>query len=264
MEWEKCIIQFRQYYDLITLYDEKSCEELCEEYKKGNKNVLVGILKKLHEDLVKIINSKVAYDSIKGDMYASCIPGIINSIELFDASRGNKFLTYCKPKVMGCINDTISKNSNMLKLPKEEKRKIRLIKKFIENYPQEDTILLAEIINESSEIKVTPDDIKRIKDNHYYLVNLDKPVGDYSEDTFGDTIIDKDFSLEEIFEKYEQRQTLQKNLSKLDEQSKRILKMRYIEQMSYESIGKIENLSYSKIKAIETDALIYLRKTWMQ
>lgn len=188
--------------------------------------------------------------------------GLIEASKKFDASRGNKFITYAVHYIRKHIKKALTKNNNIIHQPNHVINNNNKIKKFVGKHiaekGREPTV--KEI---SKNLKLSEKTIKNINSNKINgYISINSAINDESDDTF-----EKIISVDNVFDgpdesviKNERHDHLKKMLSKLNEDDQKLINMRYYENKTLRQIGEELNLSPASVKS-KVDKIIDNFKT---
>ncbi len=195
----------------------------------------------------------------ENDLYQIGIVGLAEAIERFDPAYGIKFETYAIPRIKGSIIDELRKldwipRSLRAKLNTYRDKSLELEQKFSGNYTD------AEVANG---LGVEEKDVKNIKRdlNSATLYSLDKPLDNNSKQSLYDLVEDKDYvKIDDQIEEEEMKRVLLKAIKKLPEKTRLAITLYYYEKLTFKEIGKILNVSESRISQIHSETMAKLRK----
>jgi len=194
------------------------------------------------------------------DLVSYGIIGLIDAIEKFDPSKGLKFETYATLRIKGAIIDELRKISW---IPKSAFSKLSAL-----NQAREELELklnreptdkeLAEYLN------ISEDEVKNIESyvNYISVVSLEDIFFKEDDELQVKNIIEDENSPqpEEIVENDEKLQILKQAISMLPEKDKIILNLYYYEKLTLKEIGKILDISESRVSQLHSRAIIRLRE----
>ncbi len=195
----------------------------------------------------------------ENDLYQIGIVGLAEAIERFDPNYGIKFETYAIPRIKGSIIDELRKldwipRSLRAKLNTFRDKSVELEQKFAGNYTE------AEVANG---LGLNERDIKNIRRdmNSATLYSLDKPLDNNGKQNLYDLIEDNDYvRVDEKIEEEEMKRVLLKAIKKLPEKTRLAITLYYYEKLTFKEIGKILNVSESRISQIHSETMAKLRK----
>lgn len=175
------------------------------------------------------------------DFYQFGILGLNEAIERFDPSYGVKFETYAIPRIRGMILDELRKLDF---IPRSYKENIK--KELAEENARRKE-------NDLGELSIT--DYLR----EYQRLSLSQNVGN-EEDTILDLLPSSEETPADIVERENLREIVIKEINKLPERQKLIIMLYYYEDLNYQEIGDILNISVSRVSQLHTEVLNKLRK----
>jgi RNA polymerase sigma factor FliA len=214
--------------------------------------------------LVKYIASRVIIGKSKyvefEDLVGYGMLGLMDAINKFDESRGMKFSTYASIRIKGSMIDEIRKNSPISKGAMDK----------LNRYNEAVESLQSSLMREPSEaeiagkLKVPVSEIGEIEGyiNYISLVSLedilfceddDMPLMGMIEDK-------KSPSPERVLEEKEEIEYLLKALDTLNDKDRTVLSLYYYERLTLKEIGKILEVSESRVCQLHSRAILHLRK----
>ena len=215
----------------------------------------IGLVKYVVRKMIK--NYPQALE--ENDLYQIGIVGLAEAIERFDPNYGIKFETYAIPRIKGSIIDELRKldwipRSLRAKLNTYRDKSVELEQKFSGNYTD------SEVANG---LGMNEKDVKNIKRdmNSANLYSLDKPLDNNGRQNLYDLIEDNDYErIDEKIEEEEMKRVLLKAIKKLPEKTRLAITLYYYEKLTFKEIGKILNVSESRISQIHSETMAKLRK----
>ena len=195
------------------------------------------------------------------DLISFGIIGLIDAIEKFDPSKGLKFETYATVRIRGSIIDELRKISW---IPKSAFSKLSILNRTrddleskLNREPTERE--LADSMNTSIE------DIRNIQSyvNYVSVVSLDEVFfKSDEEDLHFKNIIEDENSPQpdRILEENEKYNFLKDSIDLLPEKDKIVLNLYYYEKLTLKDIGKILDISESRVSQLHSRAIIRLRE----
>ncbi|MDO6355424.1 MULTISPECIES: FliA/WhiG family RNA polymerase sigma factor [unclassified Caloramator] len=214
---------------------------------------------------VKYIASRLVAGKPPGvefeDLVSYGIIGLIDAIEKFDPTKGIKFETYATLRIKGAIIDELRKISW---IPKSAVSKLSLLNQAREEL---ESSLNREPTDKelADKLNISEEELKTIESyvNYVSLVSLeeiffksdeeDMQVKDFVEDANSP-------HPETIVENEERLKILREAISMLPEKDKLILNLYYFEKLTLKEIGKILEVSESRVSQLHSRAIIRLRE----
>lgn len=235
--------------------------ELWQEYKKTKSHAVKDELIKQYAYLIKLVvgrisiytNSQIEYD----DLLSYGVFGLIDAIEKFDYEKGIKFETYASLRIRGEIIDNIRKIDW---IPRSLRQKNKLLETTItdfevQNGREPSNEELARILNISlNEVEIL------VKNSSIYnLISLDEYLDQAKEKaTFKDSINPIKTPEQELDEE-QSKLLLAEVIDSLPENQKRVITLYYYEELTLKEIGKVMNISESRVSQIHSKTIKILK-----
>ena len=215
--------------------------------------------------LVKYIASRVIIGKSKyidyEDLVGYGMLGLMDAIKKFDETKGMKFSTYASIRIKGAMIDQIRKDSPISKGAMDK----------LNRYNQTVDKLQSELLREPSnqevalEMGISLSDLSEIENyiNYISVVSLEDLIFSEEDDIplIGTIEDDKSPSPEKSYEEKEQLEFLGKAIELLKEKDRQVLTLYYYENLTLKEIGKILNVSESRVCQLHSRAIIHLRST---
>ncbi|SKA86498.1 RNA polymerase, sigma 28 subunit, SigD/FliA/WhiG [Caloramator quimbayensis] len=214
---------------------------------------------------VKYIASRLVVGKPPGieyeDLISFGILGLIDAIEKFDPSKGLKFETYATLRIRGSIIDELRKISW---IPKSAFSKLNALNKVREELefklnrePTDEEI--------SNFTGMTMMEIKNIQSyvNYISIISLDEILFKSDEEDIKLKSFVRDSTSpqpEKLVEEKEKNKVLKEAVKMLPEKDKLILQLYYFEKLTLKEIGKVLNISESRVSQLHSRAIIRLRE----
>lgn len=214
--------------------------------------------------LVKYIASRVIIGKTRyveyDDLVGYGMIGLMDAINKFDESRGMQFSTYSSIRIKGAMIDEIRKNSPISKGAIDKLNKyneaIEVLQSKLLRDPSTDEVAKAMSISSS--------DVRDIEGyiNYIAVVSLDEVLfSDDDEMKLKETIEDKKtLSPEKTLEEKEELEYLSKAIELLNDKDKTVLSLYYYEGFTLKEIGKVLEVSESRVCQLHSRAIVHLRK----
>lgn len=214
---------------------------------------------------VKYIASRLVSGKPPGveseDLVSFGILGLIDAIEKFDPSKGLKFETYATLRIRGAIIDELRKISW---IPKSAFSKLSLLNQArgeLENKlcrePSDEEL--------AKQMSISVSDVHQIQSyvNYVSVISLDEVFfkSDDEELQFKNIVEDVTSPQpEKILEDDEKLDILNNALQMLSEKDRIILNLYYYEKLTLKEIGKILDVSESRVSQLHSRAIIRVRE----
>ncbi|MDF2673287.1 MAG: FliA/WhiG family polymerase sigma factor [Clostridiales bacterium] len=214
---------------------------------------------------VKYIASRLVAGKPPGveseDLVSFGILGLIDAIEKFDPSKGLKFETYATLRIRGSIIDELRKISW---IPKSAFSKLSLLN-------QARTELESKLFREPSDeelakqMNISTSDVHQIQTyiNYVSVISLDEVFFKSDDEELQFKNIIEDVSSpqpDRILEDDEKLKILDNALQMLSEKDRIILNLYYYEKLTLKEIGKILDVSESRVSQLHSRAIIRIRE----
>ncbi len=247
------------------LLEEKTEEELWELYRKTKDPKIREMFVKQYAPLVKYVAGKVAvgmpHNVDFDDLVGFGVFGLIDAIEKFDPEKHVKFKTYAVTRIRGAIFDELR---SIDWVPRSVRQKSREIEDTVQRLEanlgraatdQEiaDEMGMSEEEFQKTMMKVSGTSILSLNDVWYT-----------GEDNDSVSIVDSIESPESmnpdaIVEKDEIKRVIVQAISELPEKEKKVLVLYYYEDLTLKEIGKVLEVTESRISQLHTKAIMRLR-----
>jgi RNA polymerase sigma factor for flagellar operon FliA len=194
------------------------------------------------------------------DLYHIGTLGLVEALDRFNLEYGIKFETYAIPRIKGSIIDELRKLDwiprslrNKTNLFKE--KTIELEQKFSGAYTD------AEV---SNGLGIDEHDLNNWKRemNSLNMLSLDRPIDDSNTQNLYDMIeVDEETYADNYIEEEEMRKVLLEAIKQLPEKTRLAITLYYYEKLTFKEIGKILNVSESRISQIHSETMGKLKKS---
>ena len=256
-------IYFREIskYPLLTQEEEK---EYIKKAKEGDKTAIEKIILSNLRFVVEIASKYRGMGVPIEDLINEGNIGLMKAIRYFDPNKGVKFLSYAIWWIRQSIMKALDERSQLIRIPSDQKTKIRKIKKAEMEYFQKYGELPT--IEELSKITGLPKkEIEASYEIFHKELSLDRPFTESEKRTWEEMLEQKALpSPEEFYKKEYIREKIKKSLNELDKKERDIISLYFgIEDdipRSLEEIGKIMNLSKERVRQLKERALLKLKE----
>ena len=248
-----------------TVLEGKTEEELWTLYKKNQDPKIRDAFVKQYAPLVKYVAGKVAmgmpHNVEFDDLVGFGVFGLIDAIGKFDPDKHVKFKTYAVTRIRGAIFDELR---SIDWVPRSVRQKAREI---------EDTVqhLEASLGRSASDHEIAAEMGMNIDDYHKAMVKVSGTsimslndvwyTGDENDKVSIVDSIESPHSLNPdiIVEKDEIKKVIVEAINELPEKEKKVLVLYYYEDLTLKEIGKVLEVTESRISQLHTKAIMRLR-----
>ncbi len=211
----------------------------------------VNLVKIISGRLYNYYGANIEYD----DLVSYGIIGLIDAIEKYDYTKNIKFQTYASVRIRGAIIDEIR---NLDWIPRSIRQKSKLIK---DTYSKLENKLGREpsIKELSDELGKTDEEVLKILEetNVYNLISLEEELNENLKIQIKDS--STDINPEESLLRKDTIKNLKLALDTLNEREQLIVNLYYYEELTYKEIGKVLNISESRISQIHSKAILKIK-----
>ena len=187
------------------------------------------------------------------DMIQIGMLGLLEASHSFDPSIGVSFDEYAKRRIKGSILDEVRKASSMSRLAVKNNREYSSAKMSLTNSlgrePSNQEV--AEFLG----LTISELERKRSHANQFNLVQIDESVE--TESGFEDQAANPLLSLEDS----ELSDRLTNEISKLDDRSKLIISLYYVEELNMKEIGAVIGVNESRVSQLLSGTAAKLRES---
>jgi RNA polymerase sigma factor for flagellar operon FliA len=180
--------------------------------------------------------------------------GLSDAIDRFQPERGIKFETYAIPRIKGIIIDEMRK---LDWLPRSIREKTRQINETIRRleHTHGDNLNSKDIADELS-VSVEEYHSLASKTVHMPMLSLDRTYAGADQTTLHEVVsADDGEDVIDMITKEETRERIIEALNDLGEKPRLVLSLYYYEELTFKEIGKILNISESRVSQIHTEAI---------
>lgn len=190
--------------------------------------------------------------------------GLLEAVERFDYTRGNKFSTYAVWWIKQAIGRGIAQSANMVRIPVYQVEKINKIKR--ERNRLEERLGKEVTVNELSKATgFSEKDVAWLLSMSQTPVSLDIPTGESGIDTFASFIKDDNRLFDEDIFESEFSERFKELFSSLNEKEFKVIELRFGiydgKSRTLEDISQTMGLTRERIRQIEKNALGKLKNS---
>ncbi len=245
----------------------KQIEPLWESYFQSKDPELRNRLMEKYLGVVHYVVNKL-FKSVPGhverdDLVNIGVIGLGEALNRYNPYFGIKFETYAIPRVKGAIIDELRKQDW---IPRSLRSKSNKIKKAVEDLEQHYRgDVPSQEVAEQLGISESEYEHWQSQVNHTSLVSLDKPTQNFDEHNLYDVVEDEASSNAlDCLEDEEMKKVLIRVIKKLPEKARLAITLYYYEHLTFKEIGKILNVSESRISQIHSETMEKMRKILLQ
>lgn len=238
---------------MISEIDEKEIALLWEQYGQSKEREIRDQLIEYYLPMVNVIAGRLAINLPshieKDDLISSGFFGLLDAVDRYDISRGNKFETYAGTRIRGSMLDYLrSKDWIPISLRariKEYERAVARLEGKLGRVPADDEV--------AQELGISLQDLHQIEMemNAATVVPLEDYLRQETEFSSSDPTAN--------VEKQELKQCLAKAIDKLSDKERLVISLYYYEELTLREIGMILHLTEARICQIHSKAIIRLR-----
>jgi RNA polymerase sigma factor for flagellar operon FliA len=249
----------------INSIEQKTEEELWQQYRKGRDPKIRETFIKQYAPLVKYVAGKVAVGMPSNvefdDLVGFGIFGLLDAIDKFDPEKNVKFKTYAVTRIRGAIFDELR---SIDWVPRSVRHKTREVEEAIGTLEarlgrtatdQEiaGALGMGEDEYAKTMIKISGTSILSINEVWYSGDENDKvSIGDSIESP-------SSLNPEVIAERDEIRRVIVEAINELPDSEKKILVLYYFEDLTLKEIGQVLGVTESRVSQLHTKAILRLR-----
>ena len=249
----------------MALEAESRVDELWQKYVADRDQDVRNELLVYYAHLVKYVASRLAsglpQNVDQADLVSNGFFGLVDAVDRFDPAMGNKFETYAMQRIRGAILDELRSNDWVPRSVRQKHRTIeKALAKLEANLGRTPTeVELAE------EAGMTLDQLQNAltQISNAGLVALDEVVTSASSRTESvaliDTLPDRAEGPSGQYEHREMKEILAEAIDSMGDREKWVLLLYYFERFTLADIGKVLNVTESRVCQIHTKAVMQLR-----
>lgn len=245
--------------------DEKTELDLWVKYKKDRDPKIRESFIKQYSPLVRYVAGRVAMGLPQNvdfdDLVGYGVFGLIDAIDKFDPEKHVKFKTYAVTRIRGAIFDELRATDWV---PRSVRQKTREVEQAVLNLESRlgrsaaDKEVAAELGISESDYNET---IMKISGTSILSLNDVWFTGDENDKVSIVESIEspKSMNPDQIVERQEMKKVIVEAISELPDKEKKVLVLYYYEELTLKEIGKILEVTESRVSQLHTKAIIRLR-----
>ena len=244
-------------------YDDSAVKELIKTVQSGSDEESNAAQKELYEDNIGLIRSIVKRYINRGtdaeDLFQIGSIGLIKAIRNFDLSYDVCFSTYAVPMISGEIRRHL-RDEGPIKVSRRVKELGFKIKAYVEevqrkSFKEPPVSEIAEALEVDKEDVVLAIEAARIPESIYAPVDENAVNTEY----LIDKILQSEDSDNKGYEHLIDRIAIEKAMEELDEKEKKIIQLRYFNEMTQNEIAAKLGISQVQVSRMEKKILIKMR-----
>ena len=190
--------------------------------------------------------------------------GLIKAAERFDETRGFKFISFAVWWVRQSIQQALSEQSRIVRVPLNQVGLQNKIKRAISSFEQENG-RKPSVEELAEQMDVPEDKISEVLDIPDQIKSLDAPFGEDGDGSLGDVLENTDSPrADSSVMKDSLRREIDRALSTLTEKEREVLKMSFglgdSQELSLDEIGLRFDLTRERVRQIKEKAIVKLRQ----
>lgn len=229
----------------------------------NNSDIKEEIVKK-YIPLVKYIASRVIIGKTKYIEYEDLVSygmiGLMDALNKFDKDKGMKFSTYASIRIKGSMIDELRRNSPISKGAMDKLNRyneaVERLQKRLNREP--------ELMDIAKELDISLKEVSNIENyiNYISIISLEDLIFSSEDEVplIGTIEDEKSPSPERSIEENEQLDYLSKSIDMLNEKDRLVITLYYYEELTLKEIGKILNVSESRVCQLHSRAIVHLKK----
>lgn len=193
------------------------------------------------------------------DLYSAGVIGLINAVDNFDPGREVKFITYAIPRIRGAIIDELRAVDW---LPRSLRKKMNQLQ---QAYSQLENKFLRPAKDEevSNYLGLSVEEFRQLLNfaSRSVVLSLDEELrlSDDSRTTRGDQATRNEKSSRDLVAREELVMILSDAIETLPEKERLVVAMYYYDEMTFKEIGKVLNVTESRVCQLHTKSMARLR-----
>ena len=247
------------------LIEEKTEEELWKAYKKSKDPKIRDAFVRQYAPLVKYVAGKIAISMPHNvefdDLVGFGVFGLFDAIKKFDPDKHVKFKTYAVTRIRGAIFDELRSIDWVPRSVRQKSREIEDTMRHLESSlgraasDRELAGAMGVSVKEFEKtmLKISGTSILSLNDVWYTGEDNDKvSIADSIESP-------QSLNPETIVEKDEMKRVIAQAINELPEKEKKVLVLYYYEDLTLKEIGKVLEVTESRVSQLHTKAIMRLR-----
>lgn len=239
--------------------------EVWKEIVKGNAQARDRMIRQYIYVVKYVLNRLVTHPHLDqdvldfDDLYSAGVIGLINAVDNFDPNREVKFITYAIPRVRGAIIDELRAVDW---LPRSLRKRMNQLQNA---YAQLENKFLRPANDEevSAHLDLSIEEFRQLLSmaSRSVVLSLDEELrlSDDSRTTRGDQAARTERTCRDILARDELTNILAQTIESLPEKERLVVAMYYYDEMTFKEIGKVLNVTESRVCQLHTKSMARLR-----
>lgn len=181
---------------------------------------------------------------------------LMKALDRFEPSRGYRFVTYAVPTITGDVRNHLRDKGGLMRMPRDTRRRLYQMSREQERFEAE--YLRAPTAQElAARMQIAPEELLALLTlrRQSETVSIDLPVGEDGDTVLAELVGDEDAG----FAKQERSEWMDWILSKVNEQERELLLLRYRDGLGQREVAVRLGVSQMQVSRLERRVLARLR-----
>lgn len=230
---------------------------LLEQYAKTHDIALRDELFEAYMPLCKLVAGKFTGRGVaREDLEQVAGIALLKALERYEPERGFRFVTYAVPTMTGDIRNHLRDKGGAMRLPRDSRQRLYEMTQAQERFEQEH-LRMPTAMELAEYMHITPDRLVELMNIKFQTdaLSLDAPTGEDGSTTAADMLgVDEDG-----FERFEQSEWMAWVFSKVNDQERDLLRLRFIDRLGQRETAKRLGVSQMQVSRLERRVLVRLK-----
>lgn len=230
---------------------------LLEQYAKTHDIALRDELFEAYMPLCKLVASKFTGRGVaREDLEQVAGIALLKALERYEPERGFRFVTYAVPTMTGDIRNHLRDKGGAMRLPRDSRQRLYEMTQAQERFEQEH-LRMPTAMELAEYMHITPDRLVELMNIKFQTdaMSLDAPTGEDGSTSAADMLgVDEDG-----FERFEQSEWMAWVFSKVNDQERDLLRLRFIDRLGQRETAKRLGVSQMQVSRLERRVLVRLK-----
>lgn len=237
-------------------------EELARRIKKGDQKALESLTKANLRFVVSVAKQYQNQGLSLLDLINEGNMGLIRAAEKFDETRGFKFISYAVWWIRQSIQQAITDQSRLIRVPTNQVGSANKIRRFVNKFEQENERMpnLSELMDE---IDLSESKLKEVMNAGGKQISMDAPMSNEDGSNLLEILPNTETpNTDNLLVQESLKEEIGRSLEKLGERDRNILKAFFgigQPEMTLEEIGEKYNLTRERVRQLKEKAIRRLR-----